>query len=43
MLKNKTKLIPNFYSLDKWVTFFENHDIGEYWDQMPEANFKHNH
>jgi hypothetical protein len=31
--------MPKFYSLDKWVTFFEDHDMGEYWDQMPEAHF----
>lgn len=31
--------MPNFYSLDKWVTFFEDHDMGEYWDQMPELHF----
>ena len=39
MLKNKTKLIPKFYSLDKWVIFFEDNDRGEYWDQMPEVHF----
>jgi len=39
MQKSKTKSIPKFGSLDELVTFFENHDMGEYWDQMPEAHF----
>jgi len=28
-----------FSSLDELVAFFETHDLGEYWDQMPEAHF----
>ena len=39
MQKSKTKSIPKFDSLNELVTFFENHDMGEYWDQMPEAHF----
>lgn len=39
MKKSKTKSIPRFNSLDELVTFFEAHDMGDYWDQMPEAHF----
>lgn len=39
MEKSKSKSIPSFTSLDELVTFFENHDMGEYWEQMPEAHF----
>ena len=35
----KTKSFPKADSLDEFVTFFENHDMGEYRDQMPEAHF----
>jgi hypothetical protein len=31
--------MPTFGSLDELVKFFEAHDLGEYWDQMPEAQF----
>jgi hypothetical protein len=31
---------PHFASLDKLVEFFDTHDLGEYWDQMPEAHFE---
>ncbi len=39
MEKSKNKSIPKFSSLDELVAFFETHDMGEYWDQMPEAHF----
>ncbi len=39
MAKNKTRHMPKFGSLDKLVEFFETHDMGEYWDDMPEAHF----
>ena len=39
MEKSKTKSIPKFGSLNELVAFFETHDMGEYWDQMPEAHF----
>ena len=29
-----------FDSLDDLVEFFDSHDLGEYWDQMPEAKFE---
>ena len=39
MEKSKSKSIPKFSSLGELVEFFETHDLGEYWDQMPEAHF----
>ena len=30
---------PDFASLDELVEFFDTHDLGEYWEQMPEAHF----
>ena len=39
MAKSKPKSIPKFTSLDKLVEFFDTHDIGEYWDAMPEVHF----
>ena len=32
--------MPHFASLDELVKFFDTHDLGEYWDQMPEAHFE---
>jgi len=31
--------MPTFTSLDKLVEFFDTHDMGEYWDDMPEVHF----
>lgn len=39
MAKNKTKSKPQFDSIEELVAFFETHDLGEYWDQMPDAHF----
>ena len=39
MEKNKSKSLPQFNSIDELVEFFDTHDMGEYWDQMPEAHF----
>ena len=39
MPKSKLKTWPSFESLDEAVKFFDTHDIGEYWEQMPEAHF----
>ncbi len=36
MAKSK---MPKFSSLDKLVEFFEGHDLGDYWQDMPEAHF----
>jgi len=40
MSKSKSKKLPKFDSLDKLVDFFDNHDMGEYWNEMPEAHFE---
>ncbi|MEP7012308.1 MAG: CopG family antitoxin [Acidobacteriota bacterium] len=48
MAANKLGARPATDSLNDLVEFFEAHDMGEYWDQMPEADFeigivKHKH
>jgi hypothetical protein len=40
MAKSKSKNLPNFRSLDELVNFFDTNDLGEYWDEMPEAHFE---
>jgi hypothetical protein len=40
MAKSKPKTRPHFRSLDELVKFFDTHDLGEYWDEMPEAHFE---
>jgi hypothetical protein len=40
MPKNKSKTLPGFESVKELVEFFDGHDLGEYWDQMPECNFE---
>ena len=37
--KSKSKKLPPSRSLNELVEFFDTHDMGEYWDQMPEAHF----
>ncbi len=39
MAKNKSKGLPLSRSLDELVEFFDTRDMGEYWEQMPEAHF----
>ncbi len=39
MARTKPKSMPSFDSLHDLVKFFDTHDMGEYWDQMPEAHF----
>jgi hypothetical protein len=39
MGKSKSSPRPKFTSLDALVEFFETHDMGEYWDDLPEAYF----
>jgi len=39
MERNRSKTLPRSKSLPELVRFFETHDMGEYWDQMPEAHF----
>jgi hypothetical protein len=31
--------MPKFSSLGELVEFFDTHDLGEYWDRMPKADF----
>jgi len=42
MSENKSQNIPNFASLNDFVEFFDTHDLGEYLDRMPEAQFEVN-
>jgi hypothetical protein len=42
MAKSKGKTLPASSSISELVDFFETHDMGEYWEQMPEANFEIN-
>lgn len=39
MVKSKSRDLPAFGSLDELVEFFDTQDMGEYWNQMPEAYF----
>lgn len=39
MAKSKAKALPPSRSLDELVEFFDTHDMGEYWEDMPEAHF----
>jgi hypothetical protein len=39
MAKNKSTGLPPTRSLDELVEFFDTHDMGEYWEHMPEAHF----
>lgn len=39
MAENRSKNVPSFQSIDELVEFFETHDMGEYWDQMPQTSF----
>jgi hypothetical protein len=40
MPKSKSKTLPEFKSINEVVEFFDTHDLGEYWDAMPESNFE---
>jgi hypothetical protein len=37
MRGNRSKNLPSFKSVDELVAFFEAHDMGEYWERLPEA------
>ena len=37
MTGNKSKNIRSFRSVDELVVFFDSHDMGDFWDQLPEA------
>jgi hypothetical protein len=34
-----SRQLPKFTSLDQSVEFFDTHDMGDYWDDMPEVHF----
>jgi hypothetical protein len=40
MARSKVKTLPELNSTDELVDFFETHDLGDYWEQMPEADFE---
>lgn len=42
MVKSKAKTLPEFNSTDELVDFFETNDMGDYWEQMPEADVEIN-
>lgn len=39
MAKNKAKRVPRLKSVDELVGFFDKHDLGDYWDRLPKAEF----
>jgi len=40
MTGNRGNSLPEFASLDALVEFFDTHDLGDYWNQMPEVDFE---
>jgi hypothetical protein len=40
MAANRKDALPGTDSLDELVEFFETHDMGDYWDQMPKAELE---
>ncbi|MGI8470278.1 MAG: CopG family antitoxin [Pyrinomonadaceae bacterium] len=40
MTENNSKRLPKFESLDALVDFFDQNDLGDYLEQMPEAKFE---
>jgi len=40
MVENNASPLPRFGALRELVDFFESHDMGEYWEYMPEADFE---
>ena len=40
MGRSKSKTLPEFESLEECIEFFDTHDMGEYWEQLPEADFE---
>ncbi len=39
MIKSASNKLPEYSTLDELVTFFDTHDMGDYWDSLPEAEF----
>jgi hypothetical protein len=40
MARNKPETVPIPKKVDDLVEFFETHDMGECWEEMPEAQFE---
>lgn len=40
MVENEAKSFPEFETIDEMVEFFDNQDLGDYIDQMPEVDFE---
>ena len=40
MKGNRSKNLPAFRSVDEFVAFFETHDMGEYWEKLPEVEME---
>jgi translation initiation factor RLI1 len=40
MAENKTQQLPAFDSIDELVNFFDNHDFGDYLEELPEVDFE---
>ena len=40
MKGNRSKNLPAFKSVDELVAFFETHDMGDYWEKLPEAEME---
>ena len=40
MEENEAKRFPEFETIDEMVEFFDNQDLGDYIDQMPEVDFE---
>ena len=39
MERNKSRTLPRSKSVKELVDFFETHDMGDYWEQLPEVHF----
>jgi hypothetical protein len=37
MPRSKPKVLPGFKSTSELVDFFDSHDLGDYWESLPEA------
>jgi CopG antitoxin of type II toxin-antitoxin system len=42
MAKNKAKPLPRLKSVGELVEFFDKHDMGDYWERLPKAEFEVN-
>jgi hypothetical protein len=40
MVASEAKHFPKFETIDEMVKFFDNQDLGDYIDQMPEVDFE---